>query len=67
MKTNVCISPYEISPIFENVYVLTSDKMIEISSVDKYEDSLVRIKLPDGEPVIVKASHLITAVQKCVL
>lgn len=67
IETKVWLLPYEKSSIDENTLVQTSGEALTITSVKNYEDLLVKVILPDGESVIVKADQLITAVKKCVL
>ena len=67
LKTRVSVIPYEKSTIDENGYISAIGKEIAVKSVKDHEGVLVTIQLPSGEEVTAKASHLITAIQKCVL
>ena len=67
ISTKVLILPYEESSICSEQYIQTGKIPIEITSVPNYEDSLVRIRLPDGESVVANASQIITAIKKCIL
>ena len=67
MTTKIWIVPYKVSSIDKNTYIQSTGESLEIMSVPCYEDSLVRIILPQGDEVIVKANQIITAVRKCIL
>lgn len=76
METKVWILPYEKSSIDETMLVQATDetmlvqatnKTVIIQSVEKYEDSLIEIVLPNGNTVVVNAEQIITAIRKCVL
>ena len=68
IETKVWMLPYEESSIDTNVFVQAFGKALMVTSVKGNEDNLVRLILPeDNTEVVVKASQLITAIQKCVL
>lgn len=67
MKTTVLLLPFEESSIDPNGYLQHSGSTpITITSVEGYENELVRIIMPNGEKVVAIAAQLITAIQKCV-
>ena len=69
LNTTVEFMPYTISSIDPSghCYVIACDgKPVTVSSVKGQEDELVKVMLPNGESVIVKATSLIIAAQKCV-
>ena len=67
METKVWILPYEVSSIDKNMFVQKASEPILIKSVPGYEDSLIKICLPNGSTAVMKADQIITAVRKCVL
>ena len=68
METKVWILPYEESSIDKNMFIQVFGKALIVTSVEGYEDDLVRLTLPeDNTEVVVKASQLMTAIKKCVL
>ena len=64
IETKAWVIPYEKGTT--GVYVSQPEKNVLVSSVDG-EENLVSISVPGGNTVIVKASHIITAIQKCVM
>ena len=67
MKTRVLLLPFEDSSLDDNGYLQHSGSTpITITSVEGYENVLVRITMPNGEKVVASAAQLITAIQKCV-
>lgn len=67
METMVWILPYEKTSIDSTMFVQKTGEPMLIRSVPGYEETLVKIALPDGSCVVVKADQIITAIRKCVL
>lgn len=67
LETQVFLFPYKKSPLGDtHGYVPDTSANVEVATVHEYEDTLVRIFLPNKEAVIVKADQMITAIEKCV-
>lgn len=65
IETKVWLIPYKKGDLVEIYHQEPGLEKILVSSVDA--ENLVSISVPGGSSVIVKASQLITAIQKCVM
>ena len=69
IETKACIIPYEKSSLAVegyDGYHQSTGRTVLVGSV-KNDDNLVTISLPGGSSVVVNASEMIKAIQKCVL